>query len=209
MKIEPHSIIEGLSGGIAASLVLGALAATRNRIRNLILRFKIRRSVKSFSTGANLHGVTIGVSNRTGTAFIVRDLAIVTSQLVIRLMPTGNVTTCFDDPSEQPSRKQLRALKKGKIKSVERPPVLELRHWNKPLSVEGFIEVSPFTTHEFILANQLIQSVQGEIKSIKLTLEYRSPSNEVKMLLISSKSLNYPLSHSIEGVKNRLKPQTP
>lgn len=209
MKIETHTIIEGITGTIAASLILGALASSRNRIRNQILSFRIHRSIKRFSTGANLDGVTIGVSNRTGTAFIVRDLAIVTSQTKLRLSPTGNVTTCIDDPSEQPSRKQVRALKKGQIKSIEFPPSLEMRCWNKPLSTEEFVMVSPFTSHEFVLANQLIQSIQGELKSIKLTLEYRSWSNEVKMLLISSNALNQQLSHAIEGTKIRLNPPAP
>ena len=207
MSIETHTIIEGISGTIAASLILGVLALLRNRMRNQIWRFRIRHSIKSFSTGANLQGVTIGVSNRTGTSFIVRDLAIVTSQLVVRLTPTGNVMTCIDDPSEQPNRKQRNALKKGLIKSIEFPPTLELRSWDQPRNLEGVVEISPFTSHQFILPNQLVQSVQGEIKSIKLTLEYRSPTNEVNMLLISSKALNHQLSHSIKSVKNRLEPQ--
>lgn len=209
MNIEAHSIIEGLSGGVAASLVIGALSVSRNWARSLLLKFKILCSVRRFSVGASIQGATIGVSNRTGTSFIVRDLAVVTTKMTVRFIPAGEVTTCFDEPDQKISRHQQRLLKRGIIKSIEFPPVLALLSWNKPKTLEGFVEITPFTSHQFVLPNQLLQSVQGDLISLKLTVEYRSWSNEVKILSISSKELNHQLNNSIESSKKRLAPAPP
>src|SRR6266567_4137814 len=111
MTIDWNSVVEGITAGVAASVLIAAFVIARDLVRNGYLRFRLRREFRFLSCGSSLDGITVGVRNQVGKSFTVRHIALLTDKVDYRLNPTGEVTTSFKNQHSKPTRKQLRMLK--------------------------------------------------------------------------------------------------
>ena len=163
--IDWGAILEGTSAGIAAALLLGILAFSRDRIRDVILKWRIRQSFQCVSIGSGIYGATLTISNHLRRGFRIREISVVTSEMRIRLNPTGKVETSFDGQRPKLTKEQKKVLKRdGKVgESAE----LKFAPWKASKSPEGFAEVEPFTSQEFILPIGLIQYIDAPISGIQ------------------------------------------
>jgi hypothetical protein len=119
-----NSVVEGVTAGVSASVILGTFALSRNRFRDLVFRFRLRREFRFPSCGHNLDGITMGLRNHLGKCFTIRHVAIVTDVGNFRLNPTGEVSSSFKKSSLGLTRKLLKGrLGFGKGGWVDRSPL--------------------------------------------------------------------------------------
>lgn len=179
------AVIEGVAAGVAASLILGIGALSRNRISDLFFRWRLKRAFRLMSCGHNLDGITIGVGNHLGRSFTVRDLVLITDKVALRLDPTDEVSSTFKGQYPKPSRSERRALKKGLIKEIPLGTEVQFRKWLSSPSREGFATVEPFTSHRFLLPYQLLGG--KEVPSgFRMTIEYEAWPQKRKILQITT-----------------------
>jgi hypothetical protein len=182
MAINWNSIVEGTSAGIAASVILGAAIISRERFRNIILRFRLSRIIRKASVGEGIDGVTTSISNQVGWPFVVRELSLCTDKLSYRMNPTGKVETVFKGRYPKLTRTQKKTIKHGT--AIEIGSEIQYRSWREEPTVEGFITVSPYTSHQFILPSSLVVDYESEVRFIRLILEYVSVTGVPKILKI-------------------------
>lgn len=182
MSINWNSIIEGTSAGIAASAILASLVILRENFRNVFLKYKLSRIIKNAAVGDSIDGVTTSIQNKIGWPFVVRELSICTNNVNYRMNPTGEVRTVFRNQHPKLTKAQKKALEQGQAIEVESE--ISWSAWRVNPTVEGFIRVEPYTSHEFILPNNLIIDYESNVQSIRLILEYISPTGYPKILKI-------------------------
>jgi hypothetical protein len=113
VEINWNSVLQGATAGVAASLILGLGALLRHRVKDLIFRWRLKRSFRFLSLGQGLDGLTVGIQNQLGQPFTVRHLVLVTDAADLRFEATSEVTSSFKGQLPKLPRKQLRALKKA------------------------------------------------------------------------------------------------
>ena len=182
--INWSSILEGTSAGIAGALLLGLFAISRNHLRNLILRFRIRRSFRRLTFGSGINGVTLGVSNHLRRRYRIREGSINTSERAYRLNPTGSVKTSFTGQHPKLTKKQKSSLKEGPVKMMEE---MQYGPWKTTKTPEGFIEVEPFTSQEFLLPVYLVQHIDAPIEAIQFLVEYDNYTGGVDIMKVDAK----------------------
>ncbi len=199
--INWSSILEGTSAGIAGALLLGLFAISRNHLRNLILRFRIRRSFRQLTFGSGINGVTLGVSNHLRRGFRIREGSINTSERAYRLNPTGSVKTSFKGQHPKLTKKQKSSLKEGPVKMREE---MQYGPWKTTKTPEGFIEVEPFTSQEFFLPVYLVQHIDAPIESIQFLVEYDNYTGGVDIMKVDAKESMEHTQKVIDHFKNEI-----
>ena len=118
MNVHWESVLEGATAGIAASVILGLGALSRNYVRDFWFRLRLKREFRLVSCNWNLEGVTASLHNHLGQAFTVRHFALITERGDFLFNPLEEIRSSFKGEHPKPTRKQLRALKKGEIKEI-------------------------------------------------------------------------------------------
>jgi hypothetical protein len=196
MRFNWDSVIQGIAIGVAASSILAAFSLSRDAIRNLVFKIRLRREFRWLSFGTGLDGVSIGVRNHLGKAFTVREFVMIADKRDYRLNPTDEVISSFKGQYPKLSRKQRRMLKKGKISSIPLSSEIQFRPWRSEKTREGFVVVQPFTSHKFLLPAELIPDFNGTISGFRVTVEYDSwPRGSVKIVQVQTRE-------SIDQVRN-------
>jgi hypothetical protein len=134
MAIDWNSIVEGVTAGVVASVLLGIFALSRDSFRNAALRLRLIRTFRRMSCGTYLDGITVGIDNHTGRAFTVREVIMVTDKGNYRFNPTGDVSSSFKNQDPKPTRKQIRMLKRGAAISGFRI-VVEYEGWTHRIKI--------------------------------------------------------------------------
>jgi hypothetical protein len=173
-----NAVIEGAVGGVVAPVVLGLIILARDRCRNLLLRRQVERSVKRPTTGGGIKGITVSVHNRVRRPVTVRAVALVTETCEYMFASTGEVHTSSEETEVKPTKEQLKRLARG-----EQVLMATVAHLPVSIAVqEGFATVTPFTSHTFILAPELISDVSTNVRFLRVVCEYQDWTNQVRIL---------------------------
>lgn len=186
-----NGIVEGTSAGVAAALLLGLFAIFRGHIRNLILRWGIRRRFRFLGFGGDLEGATIGVVNHLSRGFRIREATIVTRSTEYRLNPTSEITTSFKQQHPKFTRKQKKLAKLGQPIHL-RSTVMFIKQLKPDNAFDEFLEVSPFTERTFSLPTLVASQIQDPIEGIRFVVEYDNYTGGVDIMNV----------YSTESVKN-------
>jgi hypothetical protein len=174
LNVHWESVLEGATAGIAASVILGLGALSRNYVRDFWFRLRLKREFRLVSCNWNLEGVTASLHNHLGQAFTVRHFALITERGDFLFNPLEEVRSSFKGEHPKPTRKQLRALKKGEIKEIPLSVEFQYRRWRSNPSREGFATIEPFTSQEFLLPLQLLADKEGTPSGFRITVEYEA-----------------------------------
>jgi len=174
LNVHWESVLEGATAGIAASVILGLGALSRNYVRDFWFRLRLKREFWLVSCNWNLEGVTASLHNHLGQAFTVRHFALITERGDFRFDPLDEVRSSFTGEHPKPTRKQLRALKKGEIKEIPLGVEFQYRRWRSNPTREGFATIEPFTSQEFLLPLQLLADKEGTPSGFRITIEYEA-----------------------------------
>ena len=196
-----NAVIEGTSGGVAASLILGTAVVFRGWARERLLRFRLRRDFKRHSYGSSVNGVTIGISNRVGRVFVVRSVALVAGKMNLGMNPTGDADTDFGPVKL--TREQKRLLKTGMIDRIPIDSRLQ-RKWSTPVSPKGSITVEPYTRHQFVLPLEMMVLVKEPIQAVKATIEYTNWSGDVRLISVETTSTASSIQGSVDALKSQI-----
>lgn len=208
MSLNIDSIVEGTTAGVVASVLLGAFAVLRNRVRNLWLRFKIHRSLRLVGYGTSIAGVTINVQNRTGTDITIREAAITTDAMEYLLNPTGDVSSSFPAQYPRLTRAQKKKLKAGE--QIQLTPQRRFASWRTQILPSGFAKLTPFTDQTLLLPTALVMGFDGKVTGVRMVAEYASHTNSIRILKKTVRSVAEPLQKTIDQFKasrNRRPPQ--
>lgn len=204
MTLNWNSVVEGITAGVAASVLLSVFVLSRDAARNLILRVRLNRAFRLLSCGSGLDGITVGVQNHIGRPFTVRQVVMITDKGDYRFNPTGEVTSSFKNQYPKPTRKQLRMLKRGEISSIPIGTEIQFRSWRSGPTLEGFIVVQPFTSHQFILPAQLIADFDGAISGFRITVEYESWTHAVHIIQVHTRGSLDQVRKTVEHYRNEI-----
>jgi hypothetical protein len=205
MKFNWDSVIQGIAIGVAASSILAAFSLSRDAIRNLVFKIRLRREFRWLSFGTDLDGVSIGVRNHLGKAFTVREFVMIADKRDYRLNPTDEVISSFKDQYPKLSRKQRRMLKKGKISSIPIGQEVQFRSfWRSGPTHEGFVVVQPFTSHQFLLPAQLLSNFDGTISGFRITVEYESWTHSVKIIQVQTSASLDQVRQTVEQYRSEI-----
>jgi hypothetical protein len=199
------SVVEGVTAGIAASVLLGIFALSRDTIRNVVLRLRLMRAFRFLSCGSRLEGITLGIRNHIGRTFTIRQIVMITDKSDYRFNPTGEVATSFKKQHPRPSRKQLRLLKRGKIKSIPMGTEIQFRSWRSAPTLEGFVVAQPYTSHTFLLPAQLIADFDAVITGFCITLDYESWTHAIKIMQVRTSGSLDQVRKTVEQFKKQIK----
>lgn len=204
MTINWNSIIEGASAGVAASVLLGLFVISREFVRDFVLRLRISRSFRLLSCGNSIDGITVGVANRVGTPFTLRQLMLETTKMNYRFNPSGEVTSCFKGQYPKISRKQRRQLKEGKIEAIEMSCEMQYKTWHTKPTQEGFTLIAPHTRHQFVLPAEIVVDMPNTVKGFQLVVEYSTWRNVVKVMKVVTKDNNEQIGKAIASYQQEI-----
>ena len=179
MEINWNAVIQGTTTGIVGSMVMGSLLLSRNKGKNMLLKRSIQKNLRDVLLGGGIHGITADIFNRTGIDFIVREVVMVTDKEEFQFNATGEVASSFKSKPPKLSKEELARLKKGEpVQSSARlvfPP-------KKGAPPEGFVTVTPFTSHKFLLPAHFIAHFNATVKHLRIMVEYQSWTKDVRLL---------------------------
>ena len=199
MALHVDSIIEGVTAGVVASVLLGAFTLVQNLVRNVSLRAKIHRSLRLVGCGTSFPGVTISLKNWAGTNIIIREVIMTTDATDYLLNPTGKVSSSF--PSQYPrlTRAEKKKLEAGE--KIEMPQQRAFITWSTPLPLSGFATLAPFTDQTFLLPGALLKDFTAKISGIRIVVEYVSITKRTHIVKKTVQSVAAPLQKTIEQFK--------
>lgn len=181
MNISWDAVAQGTTTGIVGAAVFWALGWLRDCVRNFWLRKQIRRELRNVSCGHGLQGVTTSISNRLQRTLRVRDVTLVTSRASFGFNATGEVRSCHP-PERKLAKDVIRRLRSGEAVSHE--TYISSRTWLKKPEHAGFVEVTPFTSQGFVLPLELIESIEGKLLHLSITVEYETWTKRTRLVTV-------------------------
>lgn len=209
MNLNWSSILEGTSAGIAAALLLGLFAISRDRFRNSILKHRIKRTFRQITVGSGVNGISLVVSNHLSRSFRVRESSIVTPGIHFRLNPTGAAETSFKKRNPKLTKDQKRALKKNG--TVQLRGEMQFTPWRTEKTSEGFVEIKPYTSQQFLLPIFLANRINAEIESIQFIIEFDNYAGGIDIIQVDAlnsvgfmqKTMDRFMESILDGTLNR------
>jgi hypothetical protein len=204
MTLNWNSIVQGVTVGIAASVVLAIFGLLRHTVKDWIFRCRLRREFRFRSCGHNLDGITVGIQNQLGKKFTIRHLVMTADIGDCALNPTGEVSSSFKEQGPKFTRKQIRALKKGEIKELPGRTEFQMRSWRAMPTVEGFVTVEPFTSHQFVVLYQLIADHDVKPSGLRITIEYEAWPDKRRIMEIVTMEAAKELQQMVESGRKQI-----
>jgi hypothetical protein len=163
-NVNWNSILEGITTGVVAAVLLAIFALLRHRVRDMFFRWKLWRDLHDFGFGSWPEGLTIGIRNHVGKTFTVRKLAVPTDQARYLANPTTDVISS--------SKEEIRSAKIGD----KAWGVTTLQALNESRMFEGFAAIEPFTQRTFLFSNVLFGAGHddGTPTALRITIEYEA-----------------------------------
>ena len=180
MTIEYDKIFQGVVQGVAAAVVFWSFGVLRDRLRNIMLRYSIKRQLKKVGCGGGIYGITTEVRNHLQKSFTVREVKLLTSRGEYLFNATGVVSTSAPPKKFKPSKEEKAKLERGEM--IEGPVRIEHRSWQAHPTHSGFVEVLPFTSQGFVLPAELFHMLQGETLGLSTTVEYETWTKKTRLL---------------------------
>lgn len=180
MRVHWDALIPGTVTGLVGAGVLAVLVSARNRIRNELLKRRIRKTLDRVGVGSGIQGITMSVHNETGREMVVRQIAFLMGGTYIVLLPSGELTSAYRGESRKPTRAEMRRLRKGEVIQMEAQ--MQFGSWKVPPVPAGFVALPPYTKSSFILPAEFIGGSDHPIKGIRIVLEYVTRSGDKKIL---------------------------
>lgn len=174
--------MEGGAAGIVAAVLLSIFALSRNLIYDGVFKWRLKKSLRWLSVGSGISGVTIGVPNKVGRSFVVRELTLLSENMSFRLNPTGNLETCCDQINPKLTRRQKKMLKAGEIDKVQIRSVMGHQYRADTPPTNGFVTIDPFTSHSFVLPASYATGVPESLKGLEVIIEYRGAGADAKIM---------------------------
>jgi hypothetical protein len=198
------SIIEGTAAGVAASIVLGLAAYCYSFARNRILRKAVERTLTSFSSGQSVFGVTVGISNHTQRPIIIRSVSFNGAKARYRLNPEGETSTLSVDRKRKLTAAELKELQSGKMVQISQE-VGFTHSWREKPPASGFVEITPYTTHHFVLRAELLVDFNDRIDGVIVVAEYTAWNGVIELvegkIVDGMDALNTTLEHYTGQIK--------
>lgn len=179
MEISWNAVIQGTTTGIVGSLVMGSLLLSRNKGRNMLLKRSIQKNLRGVLLGSGIHGISADVFNQTGMDFIVREVVMVTDKEEFQFNATGEVASSFKSKPPKFTKEELARLNKGEAVQTSMRLVFPPKKGAPP---EGFVTVTPFTSHKFLLPAPFIEHFNATVKHLRIMVEYQSWTKDVRLL---------------------------
>ena len=179
MPISIDSVAQGTTTGVVGALVFWGFALLRDSSRNLLLRRAIRGELRFLSCGGGIQGLTTTVQNHLQKSFTVRAVVLVTDEAEYVFNATGKVESSI------PSKPKFTKDEKARLKRGEAIPgktQVQHRSWIVNPAHTGFVEVTPFTSQQFIIPAEIFATFNGKPNGLRTMVEYESWTGKVRIL---------------------------
>lgn len=188
MPIQTSSIVEGATAGVVGSVLYTLLTVAREQYQVWSFKKKLATELRRSTCGSGIQGITTSVRNLTGTKFTVRQVALVADNAVLLFNATGVVSSAIPSRPHKLTPDQKARLQKGEAIEVG-PPEMQFRPWKVGIGDAGFVEVQPFTSHEFLLPAELVAASTAKPLHLRFTIECKGWFGETEVLEETSNDL--------------------
>jgi hypothetical protein len=152
----------------------------RDRLKNIRLKRKIRRSVLRRGFGQGIQGVHTTIENDTGRDLTIREVRVFTDEMECVLVPIGQPQSSVRAAPAKLTAAQREQLERGEPVAVG---LLEVQLGSPvvPVNPLGFITIRPFTELRFLLPAELVGVLRGRPLGFKITLHYAAWTGDAKI----------------------------
>lgn len=168
--IQTNAIIEGVTAGVVGSLLFAGLLVTRDWLRVWYFKRQLGKELRTLGCGWGIAGLNCDVKNRTGTEFVVRELAMVTDKEILLFNATGEVASSWPEPARKPTADEMERMKRGEEVEVG-PPLVAHRPFQRTIGTGDFALISPFTKHQFLCPLELVFDSKGTPSHLRIVVE--------------------------------------
>jgi hypothetical protein len=180
MQVNWEALLQGTVTGLVGAAVLAALAASRNFVRNILLKRRIRRDLDSSGVGSGITGITTTVRNETEREMVVRQVAFLMDENFIVLLPSRELTSSYEGQSPKLTRAEIRRIKQGEM--IQGTPQMQFASWQAPISPGGFVSLAPYTKTSFVLPADFVANSTASIQLFRFVIEYVTRTGDKKIL---------------------------